>query len=148
MNRAPTRFDVERDAEVAPTPSILEGDPLLPERVAMLDGSGIPQDRIDEYAACTRYLGGIPYTGPAPRAGEAEVERERRRACASRRADAAAIFGRPRQLPANGPLPRWSMRVYILTPVSREVSDLILVPTPDGWTVARSIERMKITSKD
>lgn len=147
MEAVTTDFDVERDGEVAPAPRLLPSDPLLQEREAMLDRLAIPQERIEEYAACTRYLGGIPYTGPDSRANEPEGERERRRACASRGADAAAIFGRPQRLADEGAVPAWSMRVYILTPVSREVSDLILVPGSGGrWTVARSIEVLNVTS--
>jgi hypothetical protein len=148
MGEVTTTFDAERDAEDAPVPSILPVDPLLSERVSALERASIPPGDIEQYAACTRYLGGIPYTGPEPRAEESATERERRRTCVPRAATAAAIFSRPRRLaPEDSVAESWTMRVYILTPVSREVSDLILVPvSPGKWAVARSVEQFRITS--
>lgn len=146
-----TTFDVQRDAAAAPAPSVLANDSLLvAQRRAVLTRLGIPQVRIDEYAACTRYLGGVPYTGPEPRDRETATDRERSRACASLRADAAAIFSSPRQQPPDGSgMNAWSMRVYLLTPTSREVSDLLMVRESDGrsFRITRAVEHLKVISK-
>jgi hypothetical protein len=146
MDSIPTVFDVERDVEEAPSPSFVPNDPHLSERVEVLASLGISQDRIEDYAACTRYMGGVPYTGPEARAEETQEERERRRACAARSGDAAAVLGLPRRATTDPRSEAWTVRAYILTPVSREVSDLIMVREATGWSVVRTIQVMRVVS--
>lgn len=148
MDSVPTTFEVERDFDQAPPPTLVPAAAIVALRSDVLRRLGIETEQIEQYARCTRYLGGVPYI-PLPGAPSAPVSDagvEERRTCAARARHAAAILGSPtpRSTPENDG--SWAIRVYLVSPVTRAVYDLVLIPRDGGWQVARQEDIMRVTS--
>ncbi|HEX6042131.1 hypothetical protein [Longimicrobium sp.] len=128
MDSVRTAFDPALDSGAAPMPHFARDARVEQARARTLDRAGIPHGHMDAFVACTAYIGGIPTDSAA---ADPDFS-ARRRECLDRHArTAVASLGRARML-GDG---RWSIRVYVLTPVSRAVYDLLLARADDGWNV-------------
>lgn len=139
MDSVRIAFDPELDSDAAPMPDFRRDARVEQSRARTLDRLRIRREHMDAFVACTRYIGGVPSDSAA-----ADPEYSARRGeCLARHArSAAASFGAPRMLDDG----QWSIRLYVLTPVSRAVYDLVLVREDDGWKVTRREERLDVSS--
>lgn len=143
MDSIPIRFDPERDVVTAPTPTLLALPHEQRERQGTLVRLGIPSERMEEYIACTPHIGGVPINRPGLTPEARAAADSARNACAGRATYGVAILGLPRRASDGA---SWTIRVYLLTAVSRQVYDLVLARTSGAWTVLRREELMSVSS--
>lgn len=143
MDSISTSFDYERDVLTAPTPTLLALRREERQRRATLDHLRVPQERIEDYTACTPYLGGVPVNRPEETANMRAATDSARSACAERARYGVGILGLPRRA-ADGA--SWKIRVYFVTAVSRQVYDLVLAPAGETWTVLGRDELLSVSS--
>jgi hypothetical protein len=143
MDSISTSFDHERDVLTAPTPTLLALRDEERQRRAMLARLRVPQERIEDYTACTPYIGGVPVNRPEATADMRAATDSARSACAERARYGVGILGLPRRA-ADGA--SWKIRVYFVTAVSRQVYDLILAPAGETWTVLGRDELLSASS--
>lgn len=144
MDSISTRFDYERDVHTAPTPTLLPLPHEEQQRQAILARLGILPERIEDYAACTPYIGGVPIRRPGETPSWRASMDSARTACASRQRYGVAILGLPRRVADAG---AWKIRVYLVAAESRQVFDLVLVEAGSGaWTVTGREELLTVSS--
>jgi hypothetical protein len=133
MDSIPTRFNYERDVHIAPTPALFSLAREEREREVILYRLGVVRERIEDYVACTPYIGGVPIRRPGETAAWRAAADSARAACASRESYGVAIMGLPRR---DGNGAAWKIRVYLVAAESRHVFDLVLAPAGSGgWSV-------------
>lgn len=143
MDSIPTRFDPARDVVIAPTPTLLAMPREERHRHLTLVRLRVPQERIEDYIACTTYIGGVPVDRPGT-TPESRAEAARARAaCAERTRYGVAILGLPRRA-ADGR--SWAIRVYLVSAETRQVEDLLLAPTGGRWQVIGREELLSVSS--
>lgn len=143
MDSIPTQFNFDRDVVIAPTPSLVAARREERRRGIILERLNVPRENIENYTACTPYIGGIP----VERAGVTPEWRaaadSARRACAERASFAVAIFGLPRRAVGGQ---SWKVRYYFVNAVTRQVVDLELAQSGHGWTVIGREELLSVSS--
>jgi hypothetical protein len=144
MDSIPLQWDYERDTLIAPTPTLLPAAARVQrEREAVLARLGMQRERIDDYTACTPYIGELgarpvrqPEATPEAMPAWQAVADSARSACGERETYSAAILGLPRPVEDGSPYGRaWRIRVYQVAAVERYVYDLVLKKEGGEWTV-------------
>jgi hypothetical protein len=144
MDSVPTRFDYERDVHRAPTPTLVPLPHEERQRKAILARLGVLPERIEDYAACTPYIGGVPIRRPGETPAWRAAADSARTACAPRERYGIAILGLPRRETDRA---AWKIRVYLVTAESRQVYDLVLAEAGSGaWSVIGREELLTVSS--
>jgi hypothetical protein len=143
MDSIPTAFNFERDVHVAPTPSLAAETREERRREMILARLDVPRERIEDYIACTPYIGGVPIKRPGVTPEWQAAADSARSACAEQESFAVAIFGLPRRVQGRQ---SWKIRYYFLNAVTRQVVDLELAPSGRAWTVIAREELLSVSS--
>ncbi|WP_420129899.1 hypothetical protein [Longimicrobium sp.] len=143
MDSIPTRFDFERDVVIAPTPTLLVLRDEERQRQATLTRLGVQPERIEDYTACTPYIGGVPVNRPGATPEWRAAADSARRACAARATYGVAVLSLPRRTSEGT---SWKIRVYFVSAESRQIHDLLLAWDGGTWTVLSREELLSVSS--
>lgn len=143
MDSIPLQWDYERDTLIAPNPTLHSSARVERDREVVLARLGMQRERIDDYTACTPYIGELgarpirqPEATPEAMPAWQAVADSARRACSERETYSAAILGLPRPVEEGSPYgTAWRIRVYQVAAVERYVYDMVLKKVDGEWTV-------------
>jgi hypothetical protein len=143
MDSIPTSFDFERDVVIAPTPAMLALPEEERQRQVTLTRLRIQPERIEDYTACTPYIGGVPVDRPGATPEWRAAADSARSGCAARATYGVAVLGLPRRTSDGA---SWKIRVYFVSAESRQIHDLLLAQNGGTWTVLSREELLSVSS--